>query len=125
MTDTSALRAFIEARLAEEQERAERGQWTAQFLSQGGRKDPGSRNAYARAIEREGGYSPARVLREVAAKRAILAARLDAEQEFDRIDDYEHQTACAITMGTLDDVLPLLASVWSDHPDYLTSWSMA
>ena len=31
--------------------------------------------------------------------------------------------AWAITMEVLDDVLPLLASVWSDHRDYRPEWA--
>lgn len=123
MTD---LVAFIEARLSEDQERVERGQWMAQFLSQGGRKDPGSRGAYAKAIEREGGYSPARVLREVAAKRRIVkeageANGLDASLDLERRTGRRDET---IEPFVGDVILRALASAWSDHPDYRAEWAL-
>jgi hypothetical protein len=49
---------------------------------------------------------PARVLREVEAKRAVLADRWGGP---DHQDMWEH-------------VVQLLATVWRDHPDYDPSW---
>jgi hypothetical protein len=58
-------------------------------------------------------HDPARVLREVAAKRAILGA-------------YESQRAAQFNdpavVDELRDVVQTLASVHSDHPDYRPEW---
>jgi hypothetical protein len=51
-------------------------------------------------------YYPARVLREVAAKRAILDSRWGGP---DHADMWE---SCVLD----------LATVWSDHPDYRQEW---
>ena len=65
-------------------------------------------------------HDPARVLREVEAKRAILAAFLSFRQEFQRGD-----AGPALHTGTqvLRDVLGSLAAIWSDHPDYDPGWA--
>jgi hypothetical protein len=59
-------------------------------------------------------HDPARVLREVAAKRAILGA-------------YESQRAAQFydpaVVDELRDVIETLASVYSDHPDYRPKWN--
>ena len=55
-----------------------------------------------------------RVLREVAAKRAILALAA-VEVAYGREVDYDVRDA-------LDVVLRHLAAVWSDHPDYRQEW---
>lgn len=55
------------------------------------------------------GY-PARVLREVAAKRALLAAYEDAPEFSDP------------WIG-LDAAVRICAAVWSDHPDYRQEWA--
>jgi hypothetical protein len=77
-------------------------------------------------------HDPARVLREVAAKRAILTAvekYLDPHpgqpctNEDDQYDSCDLHTAA--TGRVSPDVLPLLASVWSDHPDCRAEWSTA
>lgn len=67
-------------------------------------------------------HDPARVLRDVEAKRRILAAyswALDHRHE-------DEETGYWVAKGgrsTLLDTLHVLAAVWSDHPDYDPSWS--
>lgn len=72
-------------------------------------------------------HDPARVLREVAAKRAILA-----EHKMHRTTDYHNSTIwyCAGCnwINEEDDTLRCdttlhLASVYSDHPDYRQEWA--
>lgn len=63
-------------------------------------------------------YDPARVLAEVAAKRALLK-RL--EEDADRCtDDAEWRGASF----ALDKVLEYLAAPYADHPDYDPTWSV-
>ena len=52
-------------------------------------------------------HDPARVLREVAAKRAIIA-------------QWEHSP---VGSPVLTNALYQLAAVWSDHPDYRQEWA--
>jgi hypothetical protein len=77
-------------------------------------------------------HDPARVLREVAAKRAILTAvdkYLDPHPGQPCTNEDNPYVDCelhsAATGRISPDVLPLLASVWSDHADYDPSWSTA
>ena len=73
---------------------------------------------------------PARVLREVAAKRAILAAYEEAaEHPYDLPqgihegrDDWERERDDSV-LGELEDVARHIAAVYSDHPDYRQEWA--
>ncbi len=56
-------------------------------------------------------HDPARVLREVAAKRAMLA-------ELTRWP-FDYRPECD---DTTRQFVRLLGSAWSDHPDYLDEW---
>lgn len=67
-------------------------------------------------------HDPARVLREVAAKRRLLANHQDDGDGCDgcglnRLEErmYEVADECP--------TLRALASVWSDHPEYLSEWA--
>jgi hypothetical protein len=97
MTDTSALRAFIEARLADDDQEAER--------------------------LRLAGFNTGRALREVAAKRAILAAY--TEDYYGGSVSFGDWEACSDSCApvVMEHVLGLLASVWSDHDEYQQSWA--
>ena len=72
----------------------------------------------------------ARVLREVAAKRAILAAYEEAaEHPYDLPqgihegrDDWERERDDSV-LGELEDVARHIAAVYSDHPDYRQEWA--
>jgi len=58
-------------------------------------------------------FDPARVLAECAAKRAILAAQKNQE-------DNDDDMAWIVASGVL---LRSLAAVYSDHPDYQQEWA--
>jgi hypothetical protein len=75
-------------------------------------------------------HDPARVLREVAAKRAIVAAYEEAaEHPYDLPAgvhdgrDQDEQMRDEAVLGAMEDVARHLAAVWSDHPDYRAEWS--
>lgn len=61
-------------------------------------------------------HDPARALREVEAKRALIAQYGDSEGA--QFPDYDGGYASAT-----QDALLLLASVYSDHPDYRKEWA--
>lgn len=76
--------------------------------------------------ERAARCDPARALREVAAKRAILAAWMAAEASRNRWNHPDYRSG--ITDGRSDalaNVLRALAAVYCDHPDYLPDWRPA
>lgn len=107
------LVTWLRAQLDEEAERAKRGQWIAQFVSQSGRRDIGSTRAHSKAIEREGGFSPSRVLAEVEAKRRIL----------DWLDDAQDRATMGDYFGLYtDEAVKLLALPYADQPGYREEW---
>lgn len=61
------------------------------------------------------GHDPARVLREVEAKRKIVA-RYQASLGYDNAED---EARCWL----LGEIVEALASAWSDHPDYDPKWT--
>ncbi len=67
------------------------------------------------------GHDPARVLREVAAKRAITA-RYREILNLRKIQRGDLAAAGALLV--LSDVVEALASAWSDHPDYDPKWTL-
>lgn len=135
MVGSVTLLEFIEARLAEDQAAAEAamagpgwygashsGQWEQDDASMPGAVhdtiggpivfDEGAPNeAQAVHIAR---FDPARVLREVAAKRRLLAYLTALEEK-----------ALDNNWWNLDTYEPfqLLATAWSEHPDYDPTWS--
>jgi hypothetical protein len=66
-------------------------------------------------------HDPGRVLREVAAKRAILATLTSRVQAEDSEPATWHQVGYDRARF---DVLRLLAAIWSDHPDYDNEWKV-
>lgn len=65
------------------------------------------------------GHDPAQVLRDVEAKRRILAAYVDDDRV--RFGAFEScSDSCPATV--LDEVLKLLALPYDQHPDYDESW---
>ena len=66
-------------------------------------------------------YDPARVLREVEARRAILARYEDCLTRMED-PDYSAVTARDQAREYEDFVLPNLAAVYSSHPDYRQEW---
>jgi hypothetical protein len=113
MTDTSSLRAFIEARIAEDESDAD-----GYHRYEGGGSVLTCDHVTAAGYDHCTCEHPARLLREVAAKRAILAIA-DDQPEADW-DGRQHTHWL-----TMDKVLRALATVWQDHPDYRTEWSTA
>ena len=74
-------------------------------------------------------HDPARVLREVAAKRAIVATVSAYEAKIDGEWGCCH-SATGIAGGYCPEIRPddiralrELAAVWSDHPDYRQEWA--
>jgi len=63
------------------------------------------------AAEHIARHDPARVLREVEAKRNVLSIIGSSRNQYDGIDD-----------GVADELLKAIASAWSDHPDYRAKW---
>lgn len=124
MTD---IVAFIRARL-DDDERIARGAtsggpWRVHGMAVRGLQSDGTdvmviRHTWPQEAEHIVRHDPARVLREVAAKRRVLA-------RFDRARDYAQQTYSAIpALGFYRHLFADLASVWSDHPDYDPSWTV-
>jgi hypothetical protein len=71
-----------------------------------------------------GRHGPARVLREVEAKRAILAAWASAESRRPPKGEW-YEYAQGIGDGRADalrDAVKILAAVYGDHPDYRQEW---
>jgi hypothetical protein len=114
---TDDLRAFIEARLAEDETIArfatpalgeEWREWSVTKATTTGVQ-------YVSVDDHVRRHSPARVLREVAAKRARveLAEQIGAERGH------------PFWRYAGEQLLKLEAAAWSDHPDYRTSWDTA
>lgn len=59
-------------------------------------------------------HDPARVLREIAAKRAVLALASEALGDDTTVPDAEFMAG---------EIVKALASVYSDHPDYQQEWA--
>lgn len=120
------LTAFIAARLDEDEAIAKtaceeyRPTWTAVWTAS---------TVYARIVDGDGlplagtdlrgvaehivHHDPARVLREIAAKRAIIA-------------EYERAVNGSLEWGVtsaLEDTVSHLADIWSDHDDYRPEWA--
>jgi hypothetical protein len=124
---TDDLRAFIEARLAEDERAAlaikpelrgwqTAGGWPEHYPTKvvSGEvlivdDDADMATEVMPHIVR---HDPARVLREVAAKRALLL-EIDSELADDP----------SVIEGMTGDRLQIMASVWSDHPDFRTEWA--
>jgi hypothetical protein len=86
--------------------------------------------AAAREAHYEGQHDPARVLREVAAKRRLLdyafanAAVIDGEWGGGSTEDEIRAGKChGVGADAAMDVLTLLALPYSDHPDYRLEWA--
>ena len=134
---TADLVDFLRARLADDERTAQAalgllGMATEWWTADGLREIPGGDGhrftlADAHFIAR---HDPARVLREVAAKRAIIDAVLryeayiDGEQGcchgVDEIADGE----CEAALQGLTESLRPLAAVYADHPEYQDEWAV-
>jgi hypothetical protein len=119
---TPTLAEFLAARLDEDEGAARSagaGTWSAAGGDLYDGTDPHTRNAIGETWEWERDYGeglaavahiarhdPSRVLREIEAKRAILNGRWGGP---DHEDMWEHHVR-------------LLATIWSDHPEYRAEW---
>ena len=105
---------FLDARLAEDEQLARESHSILLLIGNDTRvlvEGSDERNTY-RFIER---FNPARVLREVAAKRALIAQFVN-----------QSCMSCSSTVGgddIGDCVARLLAAAYSDHPDFNPEWT--
>jgi hypothetical protein len=65
-------------------------------------------------------HDPARALREVAAKRAIVEAYRQSRDIL--MDNRETWDLVRAAVGAQRVTVTRLAAVWSDHPDYRAEW---
>ena len=112
---------FLQARLDEDEARAKKAQdeWNAEYAMYEWEDLPDEVFAHART------HDPARVLREVEAKRAILELAKEASGLDDTVDaefrSGPRDTASEPYVG--DRILRALATVYRDHPDYDPAWT--
>lgn len=115
------LIAFVNARLDEDEAaaKAARGvEWDWRYVAQ----PFGERPSIAHTVH-IARHDPERVLREVAAKRAILAAyEQEGAQPIHRPDP-EVLTLIEARLDAYEDAVLALAAIWSDHPDYRQEWA--
>jgi hypothetical protein len=73
-------------------------------------------------------FSEGRMLREVAAKRAVIREVLDYESRLDAEYGCGHSaeaianSKCRLTRPGIIDALVAMVAVYSDHPDYKPEW---
>lgn len=121
------LIAFVTARLDEEHWEAYKfhrdGGWSADMLATLFGRDESDP-----VIQHIARHDPARVLREVAAKRAILDRHMPHQPAFGGLacnwcsEDVDDRPQIAKESWPCPDVRSL-AAVWSDHQDYRQEWA--
>lgn len=126
------IAAFVRARLTEWEQTARQateGPWIAEVSGETGhcvipadaqstREHVAKTQLYAAAFDAEhiAAHDPARVLRQVAAMRAVVDWHdMDVAHNRGYAPDTEG--------GTLLVVLAHLATIWQDHPDYRPGWA--
>lgn len=68
-------------------------------------------------------YDPARVLQEVAVKRAIVEQSREASEYYAHMKAFQHPTSLASgACGALGRVIRVLAAAYSEHPDFNEEW---
>lgn len=125
---TDDLVAFLAARLDEDEEAARQveGTWrqidqTGVIVASDGRHAEECASAHwAGVAEHIARHDPARVLRDVAARRAIVTSwrASNAEMQTPLPDDRNIGVA-----DGLDEAVCYLAAVYADHPDYQEEWA--
>jgi hypothetical protein len=134
---TVELREFIEARLAEDEAIALAVQQRAPWLVVGSYGDEGVKEdgygwvatgAYNAGMDADDAahiarHDPARVLRDVEAKRRLLAQYQAVCDEIRAPKSAEHRMNARARQFALDEVLVTLALPYADHPNYDPSWS--
>jgi hypothetical protein len=135
---TVELRGFLEARIAEDEEVARAlvslsdspGEWR---MMAGGGIAAGSYELLSRYsadqltswhLRHIVRHDPARVLRDVEAKRRLLAQHQAVCDEVRSPKSAEHRMNARARQFALDEVLATLALPYSDHPDYNPSWTL-
>ena len=132
MTDQTALSIvdFLNARLAEDAEAAQAadgGEWTFKetyWLDYNWAIENADEDTVFRAVNlwsmpaasHVARHDPARVLREIAAKRAIIDVWQIAEQTHDILGD---------GFIALDRAVRTLADIYADHAEYNREWAVA
>jgi hypothetical protein len=117
VSGTDDLTAFVKARLDEDEE-------TANAVRPKDWDDIGWAGVGATATAHAARFDPARVLREVEAKRAIvdLASKLVGREW----PDWHKEHGIAPTVREEANhlyTLKILAAVYNDHPDYRQEWT--
>lgn len=120
MSDGDDLAAFLAARLDEDERLAKAAaeEWDSESVRYEWEDLPDTAFVHARR------HSPARVLRGIAAKRAILTGHGPSRQD---------PTRCRVCTAIAHDratrfrapcpTLRSLAAIYSDHPAYLPEWA--
>ena len=68
-------------------------------------------------------HDPARVLREVEAKRKLLELAFDADQTDRTLNAEVAREVPPGELTTGEEILRVMAAVYSDHPDYRQEWA--
>ena len=119
------LTAFLNARLDEDEAAAKAAwgvEWDWRYVAQ----PFGERPSIAHTVH-IARHDPARVLREVEAKRAILDRHMPHQPAFGGLacdwcsEDVDDRPQIAKERWPCPDVRSI-ATVWSDHPDYRPEW---
>ena len=134
------LAEFIEARLADDEEAAREASTAEWYLAQPAkceccqqiRAQDGGGSLVCSADDRDAAHivrhDPARVLREVEAKREILTRYGFAVRQAD-VNQANGNGAEAEAWEKIAGALELdtrsLAAIWSDHPDYDAAWALS
>jgi hypothetical protein len=125
---------FIRARLAEEEQTAqaaagagvEVGVWTLSDATATQVRDGNGNRVGGHTWPHKGAHialhDPARVLREIAARRAVLDMALTEQEAGDRYGAGFNE-ASEGWHDAQEHVLKQLASVYADHPDYDQEWA--
>lgn len=135
-SDPDALVAFVRARLDEDEATARAvgvpdiwradSSWAAELLNplpSQRHEHPGYVPMITQAdLDHIARHDPARVLREVEAKRELLAWYLRA-LEFEQRPGSPFQVPFA-TREVLEKVLRILANAWDSHPDFREEWRL-
>jgi hypothetical protein len=68
-------------------------------------------------------HDPARVLREIEAKRRVLRQHADVRAQVRNPVSAENRRAARVEQGALEDVMRLLAMPYADRPGYRQEWA--
>jgi uncharacterized protein YhdP len=77
----------------------------------------------AELAEHIAAHDPARVLREIEAKRRVLRQHEDVRAQVRNPVSAENRRAARVEQGALEDVMRLLALPYADRPGYRQEWA--